>query len=232
MIRLYDYHTILEGRTIKKSAILFSEMTPGDDWEDDFNDWYDNEHIPLRMNVPGFTSAQRYRRVGTSNYSVIYEMDSLAVLTTEAYGRVKNYPSERTARMLRDVSGFTRYTCEQINTIGPDEMDSPVLYAVFFTVPGDRQAEFNSWYDQDHVPTLMECPDWRMVRRFRVLSGEPKEWTHLALHYLQTHDALNSEARAKARASDWRAKLASESWFEPHYLIFYRFGPRRRPPET
>jgi hypothetical protein len=217
-------------RAIENSAILFSEMTPGDAWEYEFNDWYDHEHIPLRMNIPGFTSAQRYRSTDTRNYSVVYEMNSPAVLSTEAYGRVKNHPSERTARMLRDVSGFTRYICEQINTVGGDEIDAPVLYAVFFAVPEDRQSEFNSWYDQDHVPALMKCPDWRMVRRFRVLGGEPKEWTHLALHYLRNRDALNSGARETARRSDWRAGLATESWFKPHYLIFDRLGPRQKPP--
>jgi hypothetical protein len=227
LLRLYDCHTILSGKAIEKAVILFSEMTPDPTWEDEFNDWYDQEHIPLRMAVPGFSSAQRYRIPETQHYAVVYEMDSPTVLSSEAYARVKNHPSERTARMLREVSGFTRYTCQEIGVQGASAMDAAHLYAVFFEVPANREGDFNDWYDQDHTPTLLQCPDWLMVRRFRILSGDPGKWTHLALHYLAGRGALQSPERERARSSEWRAKLAAEQWFRPHYLVFDRFGPRQ-----
>src|SRR5262249_15568789 len=99
-------------RTIARmpdGAILYSEMTPEVSGENEFNEWYDDEHIPLRMAVPGFRSAQRYRVRGTRNYLVVYEMDSLAVLQSPAYLAVKNNPSARTKTMLGRVTGFTRY---------------------------------------------------------------------------------------------------------------------------
>ena len=85
---------------MKGATILFSEMTPDASWEDEFNEWYDHEHIPLRVAVPGFRSAQRYRIQGKRNYLVIYEMDSPGVLNSPAYLSVKNNPSDRTRRML------------------------------------------------------------------------------------------------------------------------------------
>src|SRR5213593_1936117 len=95
---------ILIGRhkipRMKGATILFSEMTPDASWEDEFNEWYDHEHIPLRVAVPGFRSAQRYRIQGKRNYLVIYEMDSPGVLNSPAYLSVKNNPSDRTRRML------------------------------------------------------------------------------------------------------------------------------------
>jgi hypothetical protein len=212
-------------------------MTPGPSWEDEFNDWYDREHIPLRMAVPGFASAQRYRIPGTLHYLAIYEMDSAEVLKSEAYTGLKNHPSERTARILRGVTGFTRYIGEQINVPGDTapgahrgrlvSMDAPHLYAVFFEVPADRERAFSEWYEQEHTPLLLQCPQWLMVRRFRLIGGEPKTWTHLALHYLSERRALVSGEHERARASEWRAKLAAESWFTPHCLVFDRFGPRQ-----
>ena len=120
------------------SAVLFSEMTPEPSWEADFNDWYDHEHIPLRMAVPGFRSAQRYRAVGEPGYLAVYEMDDLAVLKTPAYQQIKNAPSARTRRMLGGVAGFTRYLADTIGeqarpSAGVDDaLAAPYLYAVFF----------------------------------------------------------------------------------------------------
>lgn len=211
------------------SAILFSEMTPAPEWEGDFNKWYDEEHIPIRMDAPGFTGAQRYRAEDGPQYLAVYEMDTPGALSTPAYQKIKQQPSETTAWMLKNVSGFTRYTCEEIARVSKDEApssESLILYAVWFTVPQDRLTDFDDWYNQDHVPLLMECEHWRAVRRFNVLSGEPNSYNRLALHYLSSLDAMESPERKKARETPWRAKLASESWFSGAYSIFHPHGKR------
>jgi hypothetical protein len=222
----------VENRKIQGKSVLFSEMTPDTAWEDDFNDWYDHEHIPLRMGVPGFCSAQRYLAPGTRHYVVVYEMESAAVLRTAAYQQIKNNPTDRTSRMLRGVTGFTRYICDQTGLhlgqgfVSSSALDALYLFAVFFSVPAYRQEDFDDWYDQDHIPTLLGCPDWLMVRRFRITDGEPEPWTHLALHYLADARALDSPERERARASSWRARLAREDWFLARYVLAGRRGAR------
>lgn len=214
------------------SSILFSEMTPDPSWESEFNTWYDTEHIPLRMDVPGFVSAQRYKSVKDRSYLAVYEMESLEVLKSEAYGRVKNQPSPLTKRMLDGVSGFTRYLGNQIGEqravhAGEEPINAACLYAVFFNVPADRHQDFNEWYEKDHVPILLECDDWLMCRRFQIQDGAPENWTHLALHYLKDPSALDSPERQRARATPWRATLAGEPWFNGRYLVFSRHMPRQ-----
>lgn len=48
--------------------------------EDDFNDWYDNTHVPEVLAVPGFVSARRYKahRADAAGpaYLAIYELDA------------------------------------------------------------------------------------------------------------------------------------------------------------
>ncbi|MGE4243075.1 hypothetical protein [Ramlibacter sp.] len=214
-------------------AILFSEMTPPTASVSEFHAWYDTEHIPIRMRSPGFVSAQRYRLLDAPSYLAVYELEAKGALDTEAYRKIKTQPSDLTARMLGEVTGFTRYTCEQIgeawggNFDATTGLEAPVLYAVWFDVPQERQEEFDAWYEQDHVPTLLECADWRGARRFSVASGEPRTFTRLALHYIETPGALDSPERAKARASPWRAKLAEESWFKGAYTVFAKHGARQ-----
>lgn len=211
-------------------AILFSEMTPDISWADRFNHWYDEEHIPLRMAVPGFCSAQRYKAKDSDAYLAVYEMQTPDALATPEYQQVKGQPSDETKWMLGNVKGFTRYTCRQLSQVDkgdPSDLSAAVLYAVWFSVPQDRLSAFDDWYNQDHVPLIMKCDDWRMVRRFEVISGEPQPYNRLALHYLRDVAALDSPERAEARATPWRARLAAEPWFKGDYAVFNRQASRQ-----
>lgn len=214
-------------------AILFSEMIPAAAWESEFNAWYDEEHIPLRMGCPGFRSAQRYTSLEQERgYLAVYELDSLGALSSSAYQSVKGTPSSLTSRMLAGVTGFTRYLATQLGEHrrpGVDEpsMDGAVLYAVWFDVPEHAQPEFDRWYVEDHIPTLLECEDWLGVRRMNVHSGEPESFTRLALHYLADASALDSDARRRARESPWRAELARQPWFKGKYQLFSKCGQRQ-----
>jgi hypothetical protein len=222
----------MSTNTVSKTAktVLFSEMTPEPEWEGEFNAWYDQEHIPLRMGAPGFTGAQRYRNVAAADYLAVYEMTSPEALSTPEYQKIKGQPSDQTRRMLHDVSGFTRYIGVEL---GSDQRadaqrpeDAPILYSVFFKVPEEAEADFNGWYEQDHAPILLKCSDWLMVRRFKIVSGDPEAWTHMALHYLADRSALESPERAEARATPWRARLAAQPWFNGKYTVFEKRGSR------
>ena len=219
---------------MKGATILFSEMSPDPDWEGDFNKWYDTHRIPQRMAVPGFLSAQRYRNAERPNYLALYELASPAVLESEAYLKVDAQPHATTRWMLSNVQGQSRYLADQIGeaVCGGDAgtpLDSPVLYAVFFSVPDERAEEFNRWYDTERVPMLLQCKDWLMVRRFEVYEGDPQPWTHLALSYLADMTALDSPELDAARTSEWCRRLSAEPWFQASYLIFERYGERFLP---
>lgn len=210
-------------------SILFSEMVPEPGWEGAFNDWYDGEHIPLRVAAPGFVSAQRY--LGPErNYLAVYETQSLEAFKTPEYTAIKTQPSELTRRMLKDVSGFTRYLGNEISRVmrpGAEAIDPPLLYAVWFNVPTDRLADFDAWYEQDHAPILMKCAQWLGIRRFDIVDGDPVPFNRLAIHYLADRAALDSPERAEARATPWRARIAAEPWFAGSYKVFERHGARQ-----
>jgi hypothetical protein len=53
---------------------------------DEFNDWYDAEHIPERQRVPGSLTLQRWIGADNPQQSVAtYDLDSLAVLQSPGY---------------------------------------------------------------------------------------------------------------------------------------------------
>ena len=198
---------------MKGATVLFSEMSPDADWEDDFNHWYDTHLIPVRLRVPGFVSAQRYCDLDRPNYLGLFEITAPEVLESEEYEKIKAQPNAQTAWMLANSLDYTRYlgteiSDQQRDDAGDSSLEAPILYAVFFSVPDDRVDEFNKWYNEEHVPMLLKCPQWQRIRRFEIYDGEPQPWTHMSLHYLTDISALDSEERAAARDTDWYKKLS------------------------
>jgi hypothetical protein len=54
--------------------------------EDEFNDWYDTEHLPRLMAVPGCLCARRFRADGGSHkYIAIYHLESAEVCATKTW---------------------------------------------------------------------------------------------------------------------------------------------------
>ena len=116
------------------AGLLFSQMQPPAGWEDDFHDWYETEHIPQRMAIPGFHSAVRYELTGheggpaAARWLACYFVDDMAALETPAYHALKQSPGDRTRRMLDNVDGFTRYIADEISDTGAtDETPQAML---------------------------------------------------------------------------------------------------------
>jgi hypothetical protein len=76
--------------------------------EDEFNDWYDNTHIPEILAVPGFVSARRYKVHGDSAtgraYLAIYELDAddLMAPATELRARAASGQNHSTDALALD----------------------------------------------------------------------------------------------------------------------------------
>jgi hypothetical protein len=96
---------------------LWVEIDPGD--ETDYVFWLTRDHMPERMEVPGFISARYYRSTlrNDSHFLVIYETENLAVLSSAAYLDRLDHPSPITRQMMpklrRVVRGAGRLTWSQ-----------------------------------------------------------------------------------------------------------------------
>jgi hypothetical protein len=57
------------------AALFIVAMDIAESAEDEFNDWYDTEHIPLLTAVPGVICARRFRTLrGAPRYAAIYHL--------------------------------------------------------------------------------------------------------------------------------------------------------------
>ena len=151
----------------KGSALLMVWTEVPADKEDDYNAWYNEEHIAERLAIPGFLSAARYESdsPGAPKHLAMYELENIGVMTSDAYLSVRANPTEWTKRCSPDVIATTyiRNTYEQIF---PSEVEegtaqsgmAPALQIGRMTVPPDLDAEWNEWYNAVYVPNYMKVP--------------------------------------------------------------------------
>lgn len=205
-------------------ALLFSQMDPPPGRDQEFADWYECDHIPARMVIKGFTGAARYQNLEPEPaHLAVYELDDVDVLQTDEYKQLKAHPSALTTEMLSTVSSFTRYTLETIADTGAVEDAAPYLFAVAFDVPAEHETEFDDWYATEHIPLLMQVPEWRRVRRLRTVGDQAgPHLTRFALHELQSLDALKAPQRNIARTTEWRSRLSdAHDWFRQNQRWTY-----------
>ena len=54
--------------------------------EKQFNEWYNKEHVPALLKVPGVIRAYRYiSKGGTPKYTAIYELGNPSIQTSDAW---------------------------------------------------------------------------------------------------------------------------------------------------
>jgi hypothetical protein len=71
--------------------IVQVEIDPVD--AEEFNRWYDEEHLPQKLGEPGFISARRFKAHDDENkYLVVYELEGPDAALSPAY--MKQQPTE------------------------------------------------------------------------------------------------------------------------------------------
>lgn len=102
--------------TPKRKGFLLVTMDPSPLLEDEFNDWYDMEHVPDRAGIAGFESALRFVCVsGWPKYLAFYDLAEAAVLESDAYKTVSwGGFSPWTKRIVPKVRGQYRGSGDQV----------------------------------------------------------------------------------------------------------------------
>jgi len=189
--------------------------------EDEFHDWYDTEHLPERQRVPGFLVCERWLGAEDARVSVAtYDLESVAVLQGAAYWAIGGENlSPWSKRVTARVERLMRFEGDQIlpgDRLPPSRAGGLLLNAL--NIAPELEAEFNEWYDKEHIPALAAVPGVLCARRFRGSSGNRK---YVALYHLAEPAVVESAEWKAARQSDWTSRL------QPHFRDHLRLVLRR-----
>src|ERR1700730_11089960 len=89
-----------------QKGFLLVLMQPPPTTEEEFNAWYDTEHIPERLAVPGVETAIRFCSTtgAAPKYLAMYDLSAASVLDSDAYRKVAG---DNSSPWTRRVTGRT-----------------------------------------------------------------------------------------------------------------------------
>jgi len=166
--------------------------------DEEYNRWYNEEHIDQLLSIPGVLSAARYQAVsGGPKYLASYELASVEVCQSEAWKQMIEHPTEWSQRMSPSVIG-TAFISNLYHRIYPATLSeetaqagmSPVILCGRMSVPEAIDAQFNEAYNQERLPECYKIPGYIRNRRFEAVRGEPKYTT---VHEMESLDVWKSE---------------------------------------
>ena len=182
----------------KTFGFLLAMMEPPAEMEEEFNEWYDTEHVPERKAVPGILSAVRFVAYeGSPRYLALYDLKNTGVLQSKAYKRIGiDNLSPWSKRIIRHVRGFKRNVYEQISP-GKAQVsgEAKALLLWAYDVDASGEAEFNQWYREECIPHLQQIDRFINDRRFICVEGSPR---YLTLFEFRDIEFFRSEAYKKA----------------------------------
>lgn len=201
--------------------------------EDEFNDWYDLEHIPERLRMPGFLACERWIGVDNQKISVAtYGLENADVLKSQAYNAMGNHArggdnlSVWSKRVTARIKILMRFEGDEIlSGGGVAPKDAPALLLNAMSVAPEHEHEFNDWYNTEHIPALAAVRGTLCARRYRGTGAAAQRY--LALYYLASAEIPNSTAWKAAANTAWTERMRPH--FRDHLRIVSQRYRRRAP---
>lgn len=182
--------------------------------DEEFNAWYNLEHVPQVTALTGVVRARRYFCDKSDiRYLAWYETADETVEAGSHFQSIVVNPTPWSLRM-RKLYGNNRermnfkLMCEVGSVPAPD---APWMYIVHTDIPDYIVDEYNEWYDKEHLPRCVNIPGVLRARRFTAAactSGNvgPK---YLTAYELTGPDVWESPAAQVARKTPWTEKMRS-----------------------
>ena len=101
------------------NTVLVVTMEVDESDETEFNRWYNEQHLPERMAIPGYVSARRFKLEGENNnnalkYLCIWELEDGSPLESEMYRDQNAHPTELYLRVNETIKARTRGLYTQV----------------------------------------------------------------------------------------------------------------------
>jgi hypothetical protein len=182
----------------------------------EFHRWYDTDHGPPRLRVPGVHAGHRFRAADgeVPGWLAVYLL-RLAALESPEYAAVRGRsPYEQT--VVERLATLDRRVYARIADGGGDGADfgadfgagpAPAAVPLLLTVglTSTAPAQLDAWYAEEHVPLLRAVPGWLRTTRYRLLEGAGPD--RLAVHELAGPDVFDTAEYRRAVSTPRRAAV-------------------------
>jgi hypothetical protein len=184
--------------------LVYADIDPV--YEDEFNAWYNTEHLPELLSLPGFLDAARYVAYkGVPKYLAVYELENAEALKSAEFQKWRANPSPWSRRISPSVIGknLSRAIGQQIfptDLEHPDRGMAPALQIGRMSVPESADQEWNAWYNGEYIPGYRKVAGVIYARRYRIIDGESR--------YATVYEFENEKV---SETSDWNKQREGSS---------------------
>ena len=227
-------------------VVLSGPVSP--EREDAYNDWYTDVHLPDVLAVPGYVRAARYKafsgeRSFDQEYMALYELDvedldSLQAVSDEHMRRIEANLMHMSPPYTIDRENVrSMYYIETGPRLGGHD-DIPETLFMAFTEPVSQQddEEFNRWYQETHLPEVLDVPGFSAASRYKEtgmnMTGRPWpiSFPYLALYELgdgskEAFDNAMKELRRRITEGD-RMEISDTLGSEKITQVYSRITDR------
>ncbi len=197
-----------------RKGLLLATMEPPAGMEEEFNDWYDHEHLPQRMRMPGFETGARFVCLdGWPRWLALYDLTSLAALKTPEYLAVSlANATPWSRRIAARTVGRSRVEAEQLApggaTLNSLEAIARVVVARYpFAAGEDLLGEATAL-----LRDVTEMAGVAQVRLFRAETAAGGDF-YLIAEFVRP---VRSEAVLEAFSTDHRLQARSINTYAPY----------------
>ncbi|MFQ6029372.1 MAG: hypothetical protein ACE5Q6_17995 [Dehalococcoidia bacterium] len=209
--------------TKKGRGLLMVYADVPEEFEEEFNRWYDEEHIPERLAIAGVLNAARYIAVqGGPKYLACYELAESQAWYTDAWQYHLENPTEWSKQMSPSVVG-QNYIRNLYSLVYPSDVSeetaqaemAPALLVGRMSVPEELEDRFNLVYNRERMPLYYSIPGYIRGRRFAAVMGEPK---YITVHECESPQVAESPEWVALRDTwtpEWSDQINPQTTHEP-----------------
>jgi hypothetical protein len=156
----------------KREGLLVIWADIPEDYRHTFRIWHNCEHVPERVNLPGFCAGYRYEGIDSApNYIMFYETVDSKVLSDRPYLHSVNHPTPRTKESIAHFKNPVRTIYSLLATSGEmPPVIAPYIYIGRFNLKKEAELGAIERYSDDYLPRISAIPG---VYRARLYGVDP-----------------------------------------------------------
>jgi hypothetical protein len=193
---------------------------------EEFHDWYDLEHVPEREAVQGFGTCARWLDEANDTRAIAtYDLDTMNVLDSDAYLAIAyDNLSPWSKRVTGKCARLIRFEGEHIGPPATAPARSAVGAVLLnaMNIAPENEADFNAWYDEEHLPALCAVAGTLSARRYVGRAGTHR---YVALYQLENASVTRSDAWRAAVDTPWTKKV--RPYFQDHLRMVAKAYQRK-----
>ncbi|HYL79744.1 MAG TPA: hypothetical protein VEU07_02970 [Candidatus Acidoferrum sp.] len=195
----------------RAEGLLYVEVDCPPELESEFHAWYNLEHVPERMSIPGFVSGRRYAALeGLPRWLATYELTSAAVLESPEYRKWLGGPLQ-TAWTTRMIASTRVHRSVFRLAVGrdsaPTDKNRQALLAVRYVASPEESGQLSRWHDTEFSRELLEVPGVLSSARYDGTEGNER----LVLYELEQPWLTQEAAFGRLWTAGWETRRASLS---------------------